>query len=110
MPVNYWIRTGIITAFLLGTPAVADILKIGEGDPQVVERDDRPARGMSQMQVVDSFGEPQLKVPAVGDPPISRWDYSNYSVYFEGNYVLHSVDYSTPNVERAAPGPVSPQP
>ena len=39
MPVNYWIRTGIITAFLLGTPAVADILKIGKGDPQVVERE-----------------------------------------------------------------------
>ncbi len=110
MPVNDWIRIAIVSAFLLGTPAVADILKIGEGDPQVVERDDRPARGMSQIQVVDAFGEPRLKVPAVGDPPISRWDYGSYSVYFEGNYVLHSVDYSTPNVERVAPTPVSPQP
>jgi hypothetical protein len=30
-------------------------------------------------------------VPAVGEPPISRWEYTGYTVYFEHDLVLHSV-------------------
>jgi len=42
-------------------------------------------------QVLNRFGEPQSRRAAVGDPPISRWNYSGYSVYFEYNIVLHSL-------------------
>jgi len=28
---------------------------------------------------------------AVGDPPISRWEYNGFSVYFEHDLALHSV-------------------
>jgi hypothetical protein len=27
----------------------------------------------------------------VGEPPISRWDYPAYSVFFEGPFVIHTV-------------------
>jgi hypothetical protein len=50
-----------------------------------------PARGMSMDQVAAKFGEPTTKVPAVGKPPISRWEYSGFIVYFEHEHVIHSV-------------------
>jgi hypothetical protein len=50
-----------------------------------------PTRGMTMDQVASKFGAPSTKVPPVGKPPISRWEYPGYIVYFEGNHVIHSV-------------------
>ncbi|MEW6648314.1 MAG: hypothetical protein AB1450_14025 [Pseudomonadota bacterium] len=50
-----------------------------------------PVRGMSMQQVETRFGAPQEKLPAVGKPPITRWIYPDYIVYFESQYVIHSV-------------------
>lgn len=50
-----------------------------------------PGRGMTMEQVEARFGDPKEKVPAVGDPPITRWNYGWYTVYFERNIVLDSV-------------------
>ncbi len=52
---------------------------------------DVPARGMSKAEVRAQFGEPTRARPAVGQPPISRWDYDGFSVYFENDTTLHSV-------------------
>ena len=56
-----------------------------------------PTRGMSMANVEHIFGAPLQKLPAVPDPgtklhpPITRWIYANYVVYFEYNYVVHTV-------------------
>ena len=50
-----------------------------------------PARGMTMAQVTSKFGEPATKVAAVGNPPISRWEYSGFVVYFERDHVIHAV-------------------
>lgn len=50
-----------------------------------------PVRGMNMQQVESRFGAPQEKLPAVGKPPIARWVYPDYIVYFEHQYVIHSV-------------------
>jgi hypothetical protein len=50
-----------------------------------------PARGMTMAQVASKFGDPVTKVPAVGTPPISRWEYSGFVVYFERDHVIHAV-------------------
>jgi hypothetical protein len=50
-----------------------------------------PARGMTMEQVATKFGAPVTKVPAVGKPPISRWEYPGFIVYFEADHVIHSV-------------------
>jgi outer membrane protein assembly factor BamE (lipoprotein component of BamABCDE complex) len=50
-----------------------------------------PARGMTMDEVASKFGSPVSKVPAVGNPPISRWDYPGFVVYFEREHVIHSV-------------------
>ena len=46
---------------------------------------------MTMDQVATKFGAPTTKVPAVGKPPISRWEYPGFVVYFEAEHVIHSV-------------------
>ena len=50
-----------------------------------------PGRGDSKNLVLDRFGLADEEHPAVGQPPISRWDYREFSVYFEGDRVINSV-------------------
>jgi len=52
---------------------------------------ERPRAGMSMDQVRARFGEPQTVMPAVGDPPITRWVYPDFTVYFEYDKVIHAV-------------------
>ncbi len=52
---------------------------------------ERPRAGMSMDQVRARFGEPQTVVPAVGKPPITRWVYPDFTVYFEYDKVIHAV-------------------
>jgi hypothetical protein len=48
-------------------------------------------RGMTMAQVERKFGAPSNKLAAVGEPPITRWIYNEYTVYFEHHLVLTSV-------------------
>jgi len=52
---------------------------------------ERPSRGSTMESVRAKFGAPSQESPAVGNPPISRWDYPGYSVFFESDKVLHTV-------------------
>ena len=51
----------------------------------------RPGRGTTMHEVEAKFGTPAKRYPAVGKPPITRWDYPSFSVFFEYNRVVHSV-------------------
>jgi hypothetical protein len=51
----------------------------------------RPSRGSSMTTVQGACGEPTERRSAVGDPPISRWEYPEFIVYFEYQYVIHTV-------------------
>lgn len=50
-----------------------------------------PSRGMTMEKVEATFGAPASREAAVGQPPITRWEYPAYVVYFEHNIVLHTV-------------------
>lgn len=50
-----------------------------------------PTKGMSMTQVTRDWGPPVTQHQAVGKPPITRWDYDGFHVFFEHNLVLHSV-------------------
>lgn len=54
-------------------------------------RPDTPPRGMTMKRVAAQFGRPSHKYGPVGQPPITRWDYPEYRVYFEYDHVLHAV-------------------
>jgi hypothetical protein len=76
----------------LSLPVVAEDIVIPVGQ-QAVEKQsiERPKLGNTQDQVRERFGDPQDWSDAVGEPPISSWEYSEFVVYFEHNLVLHSV-------------------
>ena len=50
-----------------------------------------PTRGMKQEVVEAKFGIPQSRDAAIGDPPISRWEYKDFVVFFEYDRVIHAV-------------------
>lgn len=52
---------------------------------------DMPSKGMSKEHVGNLFGEPLEEIPAKGNPPISRWKYQEFTVYFDSNAVIHCV-------------------
>lgn len=51
----------------------------------------RPPTGMLKSRVEAEFGTPQKITGPVGNPPISQWQYPEYTVYFEYDHVIHSV-------------------
>jgi len=51
----------------------------------------KPVRGMTRMNVEATYGSPQSTTGAVGDPPISRWEYAGFVVFFEYDRVIHAV-------------------
>ena len=67
----------------------ADVLLIEE--VRQAGRMDVPANGMTTADVRARFGEPVTTHSAVGDPPITRWEYDRWSVYFEYDIVLFTV-------------------
>jgi hypothetical protein len=52
---------------------------------------DIPTKGMSKERVKNLFGEPLEEIAAKGQPPISRWKYQEFTVYFDNNTVIHCV-------------------
>ncbi|MBK9492960.1 MAG: hypothetical protein BWZ07_01199 [Alphaproteobacteria bacterium ADurb.BinA280] len=61
-----------------------------------------PKRGMLMAQVESEFGAPSSRVAAVGgasraQPPITRWVYPEFTVYFEHSHVVDAV------INRAGP-------
>lgn len=53
-----------------------------------------PTRGMTMRKVKRLFGKPEKEIPSAGKPPITRWVYKDFTVYFEGKNVIHAVKKS----------------
>jgi hypothetical protein len=81
----------VVTA---AAPASAEVLLLQtiqeapENSPSGLER---PKRGFTMTQVESRFGAPEERVSSVGDPPIARWLYADYTVYFEHDRVIETV-------------------
>jgi hypothetical protein len=84
-------RNLLLAAVLVGGVASAETIAIDNGIAVKESDVATPARGMTMDQVATKFGTPVTKVPAVGTPPISRWEYPGFVVYFESDHVIHSV-------------------
>lgn len=63
-------------------------LPVSEQGQQGVET---PRNGQNKAKVESSFGQPLQRIAAVGEPPISKWVYQDFTVYFENDIVLHAV-------------------
>lgn len=76
----------MLTAVAEGDTLLLDGVEIAERT-----QSQRPTRGQSKAAVQQRFGEPTRMIAAVGDPPISRWEYPGFTVYFEFDHVIHAV-------------------
>jgi hypothetical protein len=77
--------------FTSGSAARAETLVV---DEQVIVRPSdlpRPLRGTTMSAVEAKFGAPVARHETVGEPPITRWDYAGFSVFFEHDKVIDSV-------------------
>lgn len=98
------------TGLMVCSSAHADVLLIErvEAQQDVV----LPKRGTLMPQVEAQFGAPTRKHAPVGGnlpqhPPITRWDYPTFSVYFEHSHVVNAVVNRTSPLEKG-PKPVAP--
>ena len=83
------VRTLLLLALLATGPALAETLAVPTDNPAAAV--ERPNRGSTMSAVQSRFGEPVTRHAAVGQPPITRWDYPRFAVYFENDRVLHAV-------------------
>jgi len=83
------LRILLLVALGSAAPAFAETLSTETGNPTAAG--ERPHRGSTMAAVEGRFGEPTSRHSAVGEPPITRWDYPQFSVYFEHDRVLHAV-------------------
>ncbi len=83
------VHIGLLASVLIfSTPVLhAEVIDI----PTRTIEDIMPLRGSSMKQVREQHDEPMQIESAVGTPPITRWHYPYFTVYFEGSFVLHAV-------------------
>jgi hypothetical protein len=94
-----------LALLMLTVIAQADVLKIPVGSQPNASGQPLPPKGMLMQRVRAGWGEPEVALDPVGQPPITRWDYADFSVYFEYEHVVHTVarhrpDPATPAQER----------
>ncbi|HEX4969526.1 MAG TPA: hypothetical protein VFV69_00655 [Steroidobacteraceae bacterium] len=80
-------------ALVLSGPSFSDELQVPN---PAASGADKPTSGMSMDKVEAKYGAPTRRVPPVGgasaaQPPITRWEYPGFTVYFENNHVVHTV-------------------
>lgn len=77
------------------TLAQADVVAM-PADGGTMEMVSKPQKGSTMKSVQQQFGAPEKKHPPVGggsrqQPPITRWDYAGFSVFFEHGHVIDAV-------------------
>ena len=81
-----------VASLLLSAVALAQTVEVPVGQQGATNASvPRPKGGLTMDQVTAKYGQPVKKMAAVGNPPITRWIYDKYTVYFENNRVIHSV-------------------
>jgi hypothetical protein len=84
-----------LTVLLTGSPVTARAEQPSLSGDAVRLMAKMPTRGSTMNSVREGLGRPERVVGPVGDPPITRWVYEQFTVYFEHDRVLHSVKSPT---------------
>lgn len=87
--------SALLCSLLLAPLAQAETLAIPVGQ-QGESVAGLPHKGESRGSVLERFGLADEEHPPVGQPPITRWDYRSFSVYFEYDHVINSVLHHQP--------------
>jgi hypothetical protein len=94
-------KTSFTLRLAVGLTAIIGAVHVGPARSETTVTDDqlsvvssdvpRPSRGMTMQRVEEQFGAPAERHAAVGTPAITRWDYQNFSVFFENDRVIDAV-------------------
>ena len=93
---------------ILTAPVMALALGIAILSPAGARPIRIPLHFMTMANVRALWGRPHRILPAVGYPPISRWVYPRFIVYFERSLVLRAVitrPWTPPHVYAHSPRP-----
>jgi hypothetical protein len=81
----------LLCGFAASGTAIAETLVVNDQLTVPSASVQTPKRGSTMTEVEKLFGAPVEKHATVGQPPITRWDYSGFSVFFEHDRVIHAV-------------------
>lgn len=93
---NIRMLAALLSVWLPASAAVAETLVVNDQVQVRKAEAPVPKRGLTMDEVQKDFGAPVTRHPAVGggsahQPPITRWDYKGFSVFFEKDRVIDSV-------------------
>ena len=95
------LQTLIFTLCLTAIFSAAGVVaqpKSPEPQGQAMDKGEKaktPARGITMGKVKQQIGVAKTELPPVGQPPITRWEYEDFTVYFEHDRVITSVFHET---------------
>lgn len=92
----------LIIVFAMTWSAQADVLLIDRVEAKAGTN--MPQKSATMTQVRAQFGDPVSERAAVGEPPITRWEYNDFIVYFEHQYVITTV------LKKSKPTEIGPEP
>ena len=90
-------RCFLVAAACLTMPAITVVAQeLAVPAPSQPATAERPTRGMHMDRVLARWGEPTERLAPVGggsaaQPPITRWVYADFIVYFENSLVINAV-------------------
>lgn len=73
------------------TVCIAETIAIPLGQQGKAWQVETPATGTTKGSVETKYGSPIEVLGPVGSPPITTWEYQQFSVYFEYDHVIHAV-------------------
>ena len=85
------VKSGLVVAlisFSLPTFAEAQSVQVSKQSQAKIKA---PSLGQSMAKIEEHFGQPLERSGPIGEPPITKWRYAEFTVYFEHDKVIHSV-------------------
>jgi hypothetical protein len=97
--IAFVVLLGLVAGATQADTLLIDRRETGEATPH-------PARGALMSAVESAYGPPLHRIGPVGDPPITRWVYDNFTVYFEHSHVITTV-VNKAHADEQGPRPVN---
>jgi hypothetical protein len=93
----------LILGIAIVSTSHADVLTVPSATDEApaattFDRSQLPARGTNMNAVRNRFGEPASISGPIGNPPITRWTYDDFLVFFEYRHVINAVIPGKPAV------------
>ncbi len=104
-PFRLLLLTGMALALAAGSASADTLLKERAAKAKAATL---PVAGVTMGEVEGQYGQPTERKDPVGRPPITRWIYPAFTVYFENDRVISAVLNKASELEEG-PKPAPPQ-